>query len=148
MALWWGGIVARLVHGGLASWWGSCTVDWHGRTGWGKQICMWKRSWLVCGEAVGTCKASGVGHWGGDYVVERWGFEDPACGVKSLCNIDQKRNEKKKKRNKHIITCMPTNEAMVVAGLARLEGQGTVERWGFEGPAYGEKRSLQWSEKK
>jgi len=24
---------------------------------------------------------------------------------------------------------MPINGAMVVAGLARLEGQGTVERW-------------------
>jgi len=25
---------------------------------------------------------------------------------------------------------MPTNEAMAVAGLVRLEGQGIVERWG------------------
>src|SRR6266571_5694598 len=38
---------------------------------------------------------------------------------------------------------------MVAAGLARLEGGGMVERWGFEDPACGEKRSLQhWSEKK
>jgi len=37
---------------------------------------------------------------------------------------------------------------MAVAGLVRLEGQGKVERWGFEDPACGEKRSLQWSEKK
>ncbi len=43
---------------------------------------------------------------------------------------------------------MPANEAMAAAGLARLEGRGTVERWGFEDPACGEKRSLQWSEKK
>jgi len=37
---------------------------------------------------------------------------------------------------------------MAAAGLARLKGQGTVERWGFEDPACGEKRSLQWSEMK
>ena len=43
---------------------------------------------------------------------------------------------------------MPVNEAMAAVGLARLEGRGTVERWGFEDPACGEKRSLQWSEKK
>ncbi len=44
---------------------------------------------------------------------------------------------------------MPANEAMAVAGLARLEGRGMVERWGFEDPACGKKRSLQhWSEKK
>ncbi len=44
---------------------------------------------------------------------------------------------------------MPANEAMVVVGLVRLEGRGTVERWGVEDPAWGGKRSLQhWSEKK
>ena len=31
-------------------------------------------------------------------------------------------SEKEQKRNKHNFTCMPTNEAMVVVGLARLEG--------------------------
>ena len=41
---------------------------------------------------------------------------------------------------------MPVNEAMAVVGLVRLEGQGTVERWGFKDLACGEKRSLQWSE--
>src|SRR6266702_531292 len=36
-----------------------------------------------------------------------------------------------------------------VVGLARFEGRCTVEWWGFEDPACGEKRSLQhWSEKK
>src|SRR6266571_8362370 len=44
---------------------------------------------------------------------------------------------------------MRANEAMAAAGLASIEGGGTVERWGFEEPACGEKRSLQhWSEKK
>ena len=67
-------------------------------------------------------------------------------GKRGLCNTGQKRNRKKKK--KLIFTYMPANEAMAVAGLAGLEGQGMVERWGFEDPACGEKRSLQWSEKK
>ena len=39
--------------------------------------------------------------WWWELCVERWGFEDLACGVKSLCNIGQKRDEKKKKRKKH-----------------------------------------------
>ncbi len=30
-------------------------------------------------------------------MVEMWGFEDPACGVKRVCNIGQKRNEKSRK---------------------------------------------------
>src|SRR6266571_763284 len=68
-----------------------------------------------------------------------WGKEGSATLV---------RKETKKRKKKHIFTCVPANEAMAVAGLARLEGRGTVERWGFEDPACGEKRSLQWSEKK
>jgi len=45
-------------------------------------------------------------HGGGDYVVERQGFEDPACGIKSLCNIGQKRNEKKRKeKNISLLAC-------------------------------------------
>ncbi len=40
-------------------------------------------------------------------------------GRRGLCN-GQNRNEKRKK--KHIFTYVPANEAMVVAGLARLEG--------------------------
>ena len=42
-------------------------------------------------------------------------------GKEGLCNIGQKRNEKKETK-KHIFTYMPANEAMVAAGLARLEG--------------------------
>ena len=58
------------------------------------------------------------------------------------------RKETKRRRKKTYLTYVPANEAMAAAGLARLEGRGTVERWGFEDPACGEKRSLQWSEKK
>ncbi len=58
------------------------------------------------------------------------------------------RKEMKKRRKKTYLTYVPANEAMVAAGLVRLEGQGMVKRWGFEDPACGEKRSLQWLEKK
>jgi len=34
---------------------------------------------------------------------------------------------------------VPINEAMAAVGLARLEGQGTVERWGLEDLACGGK---------
>ena len=69
-----------------------------------------------------------------------WGKEVSATLVR--------KEMKKRRKKKHIFTYMPANEAMVVVGLVRLEGRGTVERWGFEDPACGEKRSLQWSEKK
>jgi len=38
-------------------------------------------------------------------------------GKEGLCNIGPK-----KRKKKHIFTCMPANEAMVVVGLARLKG--------------------------
>src|SRR6266702_3245088 len=90
--------------------------------------------------AVGLARLEGRG------TVERWGFEDPACGEKrSLQHWSEK---KRKKEKKLIFTYMPANEAMAAVGLAGLEGRGMVKRWGFEDPACGEKRSLQWSEKK
>jgi len=48
------------------------------------------------------------------------GFEDPACGEKRSATLVRK--ETKKEEKKHIFTCVPTNEAIAVAGLARLEG--------------------------
>ena len=57
-------------------------------------------------------------------------------GKRGLCNTGQKRNEKKEK---HIFTYMPPNEATAAAGLARLEGRRTVEGWGFEDSARGVK---------
>src|SRR6266702_1074569 len=48
---------------------------------------------------------------------------------RGLCNTGQKRN---KKKEKHIFTYMPANEAIAAVGLARLKGQGMVEGWGFE----------------
>ncbi len=41
-------------------------------------------------------------------------------GKRGLCNTGQKRN--KKRRKKTYLTYVPMNEAMVAAGLARLEG--------------------------
>ncbi len=67
-------------------------------------------------------------------------------GKEGLCNIGQKRN--KKKRKKHNFTCMPANEAMVVEGLVRLEGQRTVERWGLRTRHVGKRGLQHWSEKK
>ncbi len=87
--------------------------------------------------AVGLARIEGQG------TVERWGFEDPTCGEKRSATLVRK--EMKKEEKKHIFTYVPENEEMVAAGLVRLEGQHTVERWGFED---WEKRSLQWSEKK
>jgi len=48
-------------------------------------------------------------------MVERWGFEDLACGVKSVSvRLVRKGTKKRKEKN---ITCVPTNEAMVAAGV-------------------------------
>ncbi len=55
--------------------------------------------------------------------MERRGFEDPARGVKSLCNIGQKRDEKKRKKN---ITCIPANGAMAAVGGLREGCDGGV----------------------
>ena len=53
----------------------------------------------------GLARLEGQGHGGGDYVVERQGFEDPMCGVKRV-SVTLVRNEMKKKL---IFTCVPTN---------------------------------------
>ena len=38
-------------------------------------------------------------------MVERWGCEDPACGIEGLCNIHWS-EKKQKKKKKHIFTCV------------------------------------------
>ncbi len=60
---------------------------------------------------------------GGNYVVERWGFEDLACGVKRV-SVTLVRKEMKKKKNLSLLVCLQM-QAVAVAGLARLEGQST-----------------------
>jgi len=82
--------------------------------------------------------AAGLARFEGRRTVERWGFEDPACGEKrSLQHWSEKKRKKEEK--KHIFTYVPANEAMAAAGLARLEGGGMVEGWGFEDLACGVK---------
>ena len=51
-------------------------------------------------------------------MVERWGFEDPACGVKRVSvRLVRKGTKKRKEKN---ITCMPMNEAMVMVGVGSV----------------------------
>jgi len=50
--------------------------------------------------------AAGLARFKGQHMVERWGFEDPACGKRGLCNTGQKRNEKKKKKNIYLLMCL------------------------------------------
>jgi len=52
--------------------------------------------------------------------VERWGFEDLACGGEEVSAMVRK--EMKKRKKKHNFTYVPMNEAMAAVGLARLEG--------------------------
>ncbi len=65
-------------------------------------------------------------HGGGDYVVERQGFEDLACGVKRVSVILVRKETKKEEKNISLLAC-PRMQAMAVAGLARLEGKA----WGW-----------------
>src|SRR6266702_1078668 len=138
--------VARFLHGGLGSWWGlhamagiRCTPHWGGA--WrGVRGAGWHRS-----RACTPC-------WDGVEAVSRRVLRTVTGWCQQTCawrrgDIGQKRNEKKKKK-KHIFTCVNANEAMGGEGIERIEGGEKVERWGFEDPACGEKRSLQWSEKK
>src|SRR6266702_1871702 len=79
--------------------------------------------------------AAGLARLEGGGTVERWGFEDPACEGKEVSATVRKETKKRKKKKNHIFTYVPRNEEKAGAGLARLEGRGTGERWGFEDPA-------------
>src|SRR6266702_4624505 len=70
-----------------------------------------------------TCEGGGGKHGGGDYVVERRGFEDPARGIKSLCNIGQKRNEKKRKEKKISLLACPGMRQWRERDLRGLRGE-------------------------
>ncbi len=62
-------------------------------------------------------------------MVERWGFEDPACGVKRVSVILVRKGTKKKKEKKNI-TCIPTNGAMAVVGVG-AKGRMQWQRGGL-----------------
>ena len=55
----------------------------------------------------------------------RDGIEDPACGVKRVSVTLVRKEMKKRKKNLSLLVC-PQMQAMVAAGLVRLEGQSTV----------------------
>src|SRR6266702_7836700 len=80
--------------------------------------------------------AAGLARLEGRRTVERWGLRTCMWGKEVSATLGRKET---KKEEKHIFTYMPTNEAMAAAGLARLEGRGMVEGWGFEDPARGVK---------
>ncbi len=73
-------------------------------------------------------------HGGGDYVVERWGFEDPACGVKRVSVTLVRKEMKKEEKNLSLLACLQM-QAMAVAGLVRLEGK--AQGWGLCGGEVG-----------
>ncbi len=133
--VWQVGTMARFSQGGLVP-----KLGMHAMLGWCRSsvAASLARCDRVVAADLRVAKGGGGGH--GLHAVRQWG----------LVRLEEwSEKERKKKRNKHNFTCVPANGAMAAAGLARLEGRGMVERWGFEDPACGEKRSLQhWSEKK
>src|SRR6266702_4034323 len=131
------GIAAGLMCGRLAPWRGFHGVGW-------------RRSWacMLCWDGVGAVSRLVLravsGWWQRTCAWRRGEAEVTACvrqGGGDLQGLKggQRRNEKKKKRNKHNFTCVPANGAMVAVGLARLEGRGTVERGGGGEPGMGGK---------
>ncbi len=46
-----------------------------------------------------------MGHEGGDYVVERQGFEDLACGVKRVSVTLVRKGTKRKEKNITLLAC-------------------------------------------
>ncbi len=66
--------------------------------------------------------AAGLVRLEGRGMVEGWGFEVLARGVKSLCNCNIGQKGTKKERKEKNITCVPANGAMVAAGVGAREG--------------------------
>src|SRR6266581_409822 len=76
------------------------------------------------------------------------GFEDPACGVKRVCNIGQKRNEKGRKEINISLPACPQMRQWRRRDLRGLRGEARWRGGGLRTRHVGEKRSLQRSEKK
>src|SRR6266702_22596 len=76
------------------------------------------------------------------------GFEDPACGVKRVCNIGQKRNEKRRKEINISLPACPQMRQWRWRDLRGLRGEARWRGGGLRTRHVGEKRSLQQSEKK
>ena len=131
----WGGAMARFSRGGLASKSGLHAVL--GRRQSSVTASLAHRDRVVPAD-LRVAKGGGGGH----------GLR--AARRRGLARLEgwSEKERKKKKRNKHNFTCVPANGAMAAAGLAGLRGEARWRGGGFENPACGEKRSLQWSEKK
>src|SRR6266702_6526582 len=56
---------------------------------------------LACSKAEGLARLKRQGHGGGDYMVERWGFEDLMCGVKRV-SVTLVRKEMKKEKKTYL----------------------------------------------
>ncbi len=67
-------------------------------------------------------------------MVERRGFEDPACGVKRVSVTLVRKETKKEEKNLSLLVCLRM-QAMVAAGLVRLEGK--ARGWGLCGGEVG-----------
>src|SRR6266702_4041881 len=76
------------------------------------------------------------------------GFEDPACGVKRVCNIGQKRNEKRRKEINISLPACPQMRKWRRRDLRGLRGEGRWRGGDLRTRHVREKRSLQRSEKK
>ncbi len=67
--------------------------------------------WYVAGSGGGKCRGKGMvggdlqGLRGGDYVVERWGFEDLACGEKRSLQHWLEKKQKKENKNLSLLAC-------------------------------------------
>ena len=72
-------------------------------------------------------------------MVERWGFEDPACGEKRSLQWSEKK-QKKKKKNITLLACLRV-QAMAVVGVGakgkRQQWHGSLHapRWGCSLPS-------------
>src|SRR6266702_2093323 len=76
------------------------------------------------------------------------GFEDQACGVKRVCNIGQKRNEKRRKEiNISLPVCLQMRQWWR-QDLRGLRGEAWWRGGGLRTQHVGEKISLQLSEQK
>jgi len=61
---------------------------------------------LACSKAEGLARLKGQGNGGGDYVMERWGFEDLMCGVKRVSvTLVRKETKKRKTKNLSLYAC-------------------------------------------
>src|SRR6266702_6748007 len=72
--------------------------------------------------------------WQWQGMVERWGFEDPACGEKRSLQWSEKK-QKKKKKNITLLAC-PQVQVMAAVGVG-AKGKRQQQRGGLRAPRRG-----------